>query len=115
VPAAPFSVASVAHLSLSLLAIVALIVALSFAMKRLKMAGPRGRGGLAVIDELALGPRDRIVLVRVGESQVLVGIGASGMVGLTPLETPIAVGPASGAAPFALRLREWMKPRVASK
>jgi flagellar protein FliO/FliZ len=115
-PASPLSLGSVAELCLSLVAIVALIVALSWAMKRLKMVGPKGRGGIAVIDELALSPRERILLVRVGESQVLVGIGAGGMVGLTPLATPIAIAPAAEApAPFADRLREFMKPRTISK
>ncbi len=107
--ASPLSVGSLAQLTLSLLAIVALIVAISWALKRLKMAGPRGRGEIAVIDELALGQRERIVLVRVGESQVLVGIGAGGVVGLTPLSTPIAIKAAAGAPPFADRLREFMK------
>jgi flagellar protein FliO/FliZ len=107
--ASPLSVGSLAQLTLSLLAIVALIVAISWALKRLKMAGPRGRGEITVIDELALGQRERIVLVRVGESQVLVGIGAGGLVGLTPLSTPIAIKTAAGIPPFADRLREFMK------
>jgi len=108
-PASPLSVGSLTQLSLSLLAIVALIVAVSWALKRLKMAGPRGRGEIAVVDELALGPRERIVLLRVGESQLLVGIGAGGVVGLTPLVTPIAVKAASNTPVFADRLRELMK------
>jgi len=77
-PASPLSVGSLTQLTLSLLAIVALIVAVSWVLKRLKMAGPRGRGEIAVVDELGLGPRERIVLLRVGEAQVLVGIGAGG-------------------------------------
>ena len=75
-PASPLSAGSLTQLTLSLLAIVALIFAVSWALKRLKMAGPRGRGEITVLDELALGPRERIVLVRIGESQVLVGVGA---------------------------------------
>jgi flagellar protein FliO/FliZ len=107
--ASPLSVSSLAQLTFSLLAIVALIVAVSWALKRLKMAGPRGRGEIAVIDELALGPRERIVLLRVGESQVLVGIGAGGVVGLTPLAVSIAVKAGGPAPAFADRLREFMK------
>jgi len=108
-PASPLSAGSLTQLTVSLLAIVALIFAVSWALKRLKMTGPRGRGEIAVLDELALGPRERIVLVRVGESQVLVGIGAGGVVGLTPLATPIAIQPVSSAPVFADRLREFMK------
>jgi flagellar protein FliO/FliZ len=105
----------VAQLSLSLVAIVALIVAMSWALKRFKLAGPRGRGQISVIDELAVGPRERIMLIRVGQSQVLVGVGAGGLVGLTPLAAPLVPGvqDSPGVAPvaavFADRLREFMK------
>jgi flagellar protein FliO/FliZ len=108
-PASPLSAGSLTQLTLSLLAIVVLIFAVSWALKRLKMAGPRGRGEITVLDELALGPHERIVLVRVGESQVLVGVGAGGVVGLTPLATRIAIKPISSAPAFADRLREFMK------
>jgi flagellar protein FliO/FliZ len=108
-PASPLSVGSLTQLTLSLIAIVALIFAISWALKRLKLAGPRGAGEIAVLDELSVGPRERIVLVRVGESQVLVGVGASGVVPLTPLTAPIVLK--GGAAPpaFAERLRDLMK------
>jgi len=107
-PASPLSVSSVAQLTLSLVAIVVLIFAISWALKRFKLAGPRGRGEIAVIDELTVGPRERILLIRVGDSQVLVGVGAAGLVGLTPLATPIALAAAPAAPPFADRLREFM-------
>jgi flagellar protein FliO/FliZ len=108
-PASPLSVGSLTQLTLSLIAIVALIFAISWALKRLKLAGPRGAGEIAVLDELSVGPRERIVLVRVGESQVLVGVGASGVVPLTPLAAPIVLK--GGVAPpaFAERLRDLMK------
>ena len=67
-PASPLSVGSVAQLSLSLVAIISLIFAVSWALKRFKLANPGGRGEIRVIDELALGPRERIVLLRVGDA-----------------------------------------------
>jgi len=108
-PASPLSVGSLAQLTLSLIAIVALILAISWALKRLKLAGPRGSGEIAVIDELSVGPRERIVLVRVGEAQVLVGVGAGGVVPLTPLAVPIVLKGGTPAPPFAERLRDMMK------
>jgi flagellar protein FliO/FliZ len=108
--AAPLSAGSMAQLFLSLLLVVGLIVAISWMLKRFRLAAPRGRGAMHVIDELALGPRERIVLVRIGEAQVLLGVGAAGVVALQPLDTPIATPQAdAGAPPFALRLRELMK------
>jgi flagellar protein FliO/FliZ len=108
-PASPLSVGSLSQLTLSLIAIVALILAISWALKRLKVAGPRGSGDIAVIGELSVGPRERIVLIRVGDSQVLVGIGASGVVPLTPLAAPIVLKDGGPAPAFADRLRELMK------
>jgi flagellar protein FliO/FliZ len=109
VPASPLSVGSLAELTLSLLLIVGLILVISWAMKRFRIAVPRGRGELTVLDQIALGPRDRVVLVGIGAAQVLVGIGANGMVALTPLSVPIDLKPAPPAPAFADRLRELMK------
>jgi flagellar protein FliO/FliZ len=108
-PASPLSVGSLTQLTLSLIAIVALIFAISWALKRLKLARPRGSGDIAVIGELSVGPRERIALIRVGDSQVLVGIGASGLVPLVPLATPIVVKEGTHAPVFAERLRDLMK------
>jgi flagellar protein FliO/FliZ len=108
-PASPLSVGSLTQLTLSLIAIVALILAISWALKRLKLAGPRASGQIAVVDELRVGPKERIVLIRVGESQVLVGIGAGGLVPLTPLPVPIVLKEGTPAPPFAERLRDLMK------
>jgi flagellar protein FliO/FliZ len=109
-PASPLSVSSLAQLTLSLVAIVGLIFAISWALKRLKLSSPRGgRGQITVLDELALGTRERVMLLRVGDSQVLLGIGAGGMVALTPLATPIALKELPPTPVFAERLREFMK------
>ena len=107
--ASPLSVGSLAQLSLSLIAIVALIVALGWVLKRFKLTVPRGSLDSEVLDQLSLGPRERIVLLRVGNAQVLVGIGAGGIVPLTPLSTPIALKAATSSPAFADRLRDMMK------
>jgi flagellar protein FliO/FliZ len=108
-PASPLSAGSLAQLTLSLIAIVALIFAISWVLKRFKVALPRGSADMAILDQVAVGPRERIALVRVGDAQVLVGIGAGGIVPLTPLATPISLRTAVSATPFAERLREMMK------
>jgi len=107
-PLAPLSVGSLTQLTLSLLAIVALIVAVGWVLKRFKLAAPRGSAD-GVLEEVRVGPRERIVLVRIGDAQVLVGIGAGGVVPLTPLAAAIVLKAAAPAPAFAERLRELMK------
>jgi flagellar protein FliO/FliZ len=108
-PASPLSVGSLTQLTLSLLAIVVLIFAIGWVLKRFKLGAPQGSLDAAVLEELKVGPRERIVLVRIGASQVLVGIGAGGLVPLTPLAAPIVLKPAASTPAFAERLREIMK------
>jgi flagellar protein FliO/FliZ len=107
--ASPLSVGSLTQLTLSLIAIVALIFALSWVLKRFKLTAPRGSLDSEVLDQLALGPRERIVLLRIGDAQVLVGVGAGGIVPLTPLSTPVALKAAVPSPAFAERLRDMMK------
>jgi flagellar protein FliO/FliZ len=108
-PASPLSIGSLAQLSLSLIAIVALILAIGWVLKRFRLHAPRGAVDSEVLDQLSLGPRERVVLFRIGEAQVLVGVGASGIVALTPLVTPISLKADSRAPAFADRLRDIMK------
>jgi flagellar protein FliO/FliZ len=108
-PASPLSIGSLAQLTLSLIAIVALILAIGWVLKRFKLNAPRGSADSEILDQLSVGPRERVLLIRIGEAQVLLGVGASGIVALTPLSAPIALK-ASGRAPaFAERLRDMMK------
>jgi flagellar protein FliO/FliZ len=108
-PVSPLSVGSLTQLTLSLVAIVALIFAMGWILKRFRLAAPRRSEGLAVLDELKLGPRERIALIRVGESQVLIGIGAGGIVPLAPLTVPITLKVPDPVPAFADRLRDLMK------
>lgn len=108
-PASPLSIGSLTQLTLSLIAIVALILAIGWVLKRFKLSAPRGSSDSEVLDQLPLGPRERVVLVRIGETQVLLGVGASGIVSLTPLATPISLKAAGRAPAFADRLRDIIK------
>ncbi|MFI4891055.1 MAG: FliO/MopB family protein [Steroidobacterales bacterium] len=107
--ASPFSFGSLAQLTLSLLVIIGLILALSWLLKRFRIAVPHSTGSMMVLDEVAVSPRDRVVLVGVGALQVLVGVGANGVVALTPLAEPVALNERSTPpGGFADRLRELM-------
>jgi flagellar protein FliO/FliZ len=108
-PASPLSIGSLAQLTLSLIAIVALILAIGWVLKRFKLSAPRGSVDSEILDQLSVGPRERVLLIRIGGAQVLLGVGAAGVVALTPLSAPIALDASARAPAFAERLRDLMK------
>lgn len=114
-PQLPSSGGAIAQVTLSLGLVVALIVVLAWAARRLKLVQRPAGGQLQIVAELPLGQRERLLLVRVGDRQALVGVSPSGVASLqvlespvrleTPAATPSAVSPAGG---FADRLRELL-------
>lgn len=77
---------------LSLAAVVGLIVVAAFVLKRTPLGhAARGNGPLKVVASLALGPKERLLLVDVHGVEMLVAIGPSGT----------AIAPADGRAPSA--------------
>jgi flagellar protein FliO/FliZ len=64
------------EVTLALLAIVALIAGLAWLMKRMRGFGAAGHDRIQVLSERALGPKERCVLVRVGATDILIGVAA---------------------------------------
>jgi len=78
---------------LGLAVVLALLGATAWASRRFRVgAGLRG-GLIEVVSGLSLGARERVVLIRVGGDQVLVGVSPSGMRTLHVLNQPPANGP----------------------
>jgi flagellar protein FliO/FliZ len=107
-PAAVLPAASLIQLALSLTVVVGLIFVITWLVKRFNLATPRASRAMSVLDEISLSPRERVVLVQVGNAQVLVGVGINGLTALTPLSAPIELPPVANATSFADRLREFM-------
>jgi flagellar protein FliO/FliZ len=62
------------QLMLGLLLVVGLIFVLAWLMRRVQRAGPAGNQVIELLGSRALGPRDRLVLVQVGNEQILLGV-----------------------------------------
>jgi flagellar protein FliO/FliZ len=95
-----------AEVTLALLAIVALIAGLAWLMKRMRGFGTAGHDRIQVLSERALGPKERCVLVRVGATEILIGVssGAVSTLHVFPesasTEAPSAPPAASGKPNF---------------
>src|SRR5690606_15873206 len=89
---------------LALLLVVSLILALAWLVKRVPGVGLGGGGtanpALRVVGSLALGRRERVVVVAVGETQLLLSVGAGGTRTLHTLAGPLPVN-SNTPSPFA--------------
>ena len=87
-----------AEVTLALLAIVALIAGLAWLMKRMRGFGPSGAGRIQVLADQTLGVKERCVLVRVGDTDILIGV-AQGSVNTLHVFAPGASTEAPPAPP----------------
>jgi flagellar protein FliO/FliZ len=63
-----------AEVTLALLAIVALIAGLAWLMKRMRGIGVSSHDRIQLLSDRTLGPKERCVLVRVGDTEILLGV-----------------------------------------
>ncbi|MCF5369279.1 flagellar biosynthetic protein FliO [Pseudomonas sp. PA-4-8C] len=97
------------QLVLGLLLLIGLIFLLAWLMRRVQRIGPGNGQVIELVGSRALGPRDRLVLVQVGEEQILLGITPGRITPLHVLKTPVDAVKTEAATPeFAQRLMELL-------
>ncbi len=103
-------VGQLAQLVLGLLLVVGLILLLAWLLRRVQNAAPGSQQVIEVLGSRSLGPRDRLVLVQVGNEQILLGHTPGSIEALHVLKEPVEVpATARPATPeFAQRLLELM-------
>ncbi len=108
--AAPASLSGqLTQLVLGLLLVVGLIFVLAWLMRRVQRVGPGNAQVIELVGSRALGPRDRLVLVQVGDEQILLGLTPGRITPLHVLKHPVNVDQAQPATPeFAQRLMELL-------
>ncbi|MBX9407540.1 flagellar biosynthetic protein FliO [Pseudomonas baetica] len=80
------------QLVLGLLVVLGLIFVLAWLLRRVQQAGPAGKGQvIELIGSRALGPRDRLMLVQVGNEQILLGLSPGTITALHVLKEPVDV------------------------
>ena len=102
--------AQLGQTALGLLAVVVVILALAWLLRRVQQVGPRGGQVIELLGARSLGPRDRLVLVQVGQEQILLGLSPGRITPLHVLAHPIETPrPGEPVAPeFAQRLMELL-------
>ncbi len=106
VPTPPSAAAGFAQVAASLVLIVGVIVALAWLSNRLRLTPRAASSGLKVLADVAVGPKERVVLLKVGDGQALVGVGADGIRSLALLARTVEL-PVDTTVPsaFAERLK----------
>jgi len=93
----------------NLVLVIGAIVAAAWIVARLRQHAPGGSGEVRVIASCALGQRERVLVVALGDEQIVVGVSAQGLVRLHEMKEPLAEPPAPAVAPFASRLQALRK------
>ena len=80
------------QLVFGLLLVLGIIFFLAWLLRRVQQAGPAGKGQvIELIGSRALGPRDRLMLVQVGNEQILLGLSPGTITALHVLKEPVPV------------------------
>ncbi len=112
--APPAAGPSLTPLLLGMLLVLALIPAAAWVLRRSGLAQSGAAGGLRIVAQLPLGPRDRLVIVEAGDRRWLLGVSASGIRRLGTLPPGGDAGDTPSASPprsFADIFRRLGSPR----
>ena len=97
---------SLTQVTLSLLLVLGIVFAAAWVTRRLCGFGKFGNGALHVVTEIAVGTKERVVLVQVGKQQLLIGVAPGRVSTLHVLDEPVTpqtpntpVAPADGSTP----------------
>ena len=94
---------------LTLLLVLALIPVALVLLRRFGRALPGGSGGLRVLAQLSLGPRERLVVVEAGDRCLLLSVGTAGVQRVGSLAREAFAAEAAPAESFPSLLRALRK------
>ncbi len=94
---------------LGLAVVLAAIFAIAWVVKRLGRGGFVGNSRMNVLSVLPLGQRERVVLIEVGDQQLLVGVTAQSVNLLTEFATPVISKEERAQSEFSKKIIEIMR------
>jgi flagellar protein FliO/FliZ len=94
--AAAVGAGGLAQVTLSLLLVLAAVFAAAWVVRRLRGFGKFGNGALQVVTEIAVGTKERVVLIQVGSQQLLIGVAPGRVSTLHVLSEPVSTATNTG-------------------
>ena len=108
----PVNTGAMLETLLGLVLVLACIAFLAWLLRRTGRFNSTASGEMKIIAGLSLGPRERAILLQVGEQQILVGVTAQQIQTLHVLEQPINTSKEpTDSASFAERLQQMLQQR----
>jgi len=104
----PMAVSNLWQLTFGLLVVLGVMLGLAWLVKRSGKFQVAAGGGLKIIGGLSMGARERVVLLQVGETQLLVGVAPGQVQALHVLEQPLETRGQPVAGKFAEQLGRMM-------
>lgn len=109
-PAAAVSSGSVLQVILSLLLVLAAIVMVAWVLKRINMPQNAAGSALKVISGVAVGQRERIVLVEVNDTWLVVGVAPGQVTALHTMPKNVLPVTSGGTSPEVdNKFKNWLK------
>lgn len=109
-PGFPLSASSAVEITLGLGLVVGAIILCAWLVRRVFRISPGVSRHMKIVAGLALGTRERIVLLQVGETQLLVGVSPGRIQTLHVLDKPLSLTDEASSASFGGELRRFLKP-----
>lgn len=100
---------SLLRLAGGMLLVLALVFGAAWLLRRLQRLQGINHGKLRVVAGLAVGQRERVLVVQVGEQQLLLGVAPGSVKKLHELPEPMTTASESETAPFARELSKLLK------
>lgn len=100
---------------LGLIFVLLLIGIMAWLLKRSQQLNHTGQGQFRVLSAVALGPKEKAVLLQLGEQQLLLGVTQQQVNLLHQLSEPLHIGENRSVSPaFANKLKQMLKSQSAS-
>ena len=109
----PISTGYFIKLILALVVVLGLVFFLAWAVKKFQYLPALGHGAIKVLNTRAIGQKDRLLLVQIGEEQLLLGVSSNGIQALHKLKEPLTFEneDVHSPPPFADQLKKMMSRR----
>jgi len=105
----PLAMTNLWQLTLGMIAVLGLILGIAWLLKRTGRFQMAAGGGLRVLGGLSMGTRERVVLLQVGETQLLLGVAPGRVQTLHVLDKPLDSGKQGAGPRFSEQLGRLLK------